>query len=75
MILQRAEATLEELIRCAARMGRGQYSDLFRELSFSRPATKGAGRTIPARRDDADTWSDMAAATAARLREIAAVSA
>lgn len=74
-ILSRAEATLEELITCAAKMGRGEFSDLFRELSFSRPATSGPGRVIPARRDDAASWADMAAATAARLQEIAAVPA
>lgn len=74
-ILGRAEATLEELITCAAKMGRGEFSDLFRELSFSRPATSGPGRVIPARRDDADSWADMAAATAARLQEIVAVPA
>lgn len=73
LILGRAEATLEELIKCAARMGRGEYSDLFRELSFSRPATRGA--VIPARRDDEDSWAGMAAATAARLQEIAGVPA
>lgn len=73
LILSRAEATLEDLITCAARMGRGEYSDLFRELNFSRPATGGAA--IPARRDDEGSWADMAAATAARLREIAGVPA
>ena len=72
LILQRAEATLDELVKCAATMGRGEYSDLFRQLSFSRPAQKGPGRTIVARRDDEDSWADMAAASAARIAELAA---
>lgn len=74
LIMRREEATEEELVKCARTMGRGAFSNLFQELKFSRPATKGPGRTIAARRDDEDNWTDMAASTAARLAELAGLS-
>lgn len=42
MILRNGEATQEELILCAKKMGLGQYSNLYQELKFMRPRV-GAG--------------------------------
>ena len=75
LIMAKGDATEEELVRCASTMGRGDYTDLYQELRFSRPATRGAGRTIPARRDDEGSWLEMTSSTAARIAELSAVPA
>ena len=42
LILRNGEATLEHLVSCARKMGHGPYANLYQELKFSRPSTRGA---------------------------------
>jgi len=42
LILRNGEATLEHLVACARKMGLGPYANLYQELKFSRPSTRGA---------------------------------
>jgi hypothetical protein len=70
LILTREEATQEELVRAATRMGRGEWSNLLQELKFSRRATSGQGISAPAPRHDAPIWDEMERQTRADVPDM-----
>lgn len=55
LILNKGEASLEDLILCAKKMGRGQYANLYQELKFMRPASA-AGAVPRSRAHDDPEW-------------------
>lgn len=70
LILRREEATEEELVRAATRMGRGEWANLGQELKLSRKATSGPGITAPLRGHDAPVWGEMAQQTRADVPDL-----
>lgn len=58
MILKNGEATQEELILCAKKMGLGQYSNLYQEVKFLRPRT-GAGAVPRSVAHDDPAWDNV----------------
>ena len=61
VIMKREEATEEELVQCGRLLGRGEFSDLFRELSISRKARRVPGKVTPARLHDDPRWDELSA--------------
>lgn len=58
LILNRQEATEAQLIACASKMGRGDWSNLAQELKFSQPATPKSTMPRPQLHDD-PAWASV----------------
>lgn len=71
LILKGSEASVDELVMCAERMGLGTYANLGQELKMHRTGrAAGRGKIIPALRDDSKRWETLQQHTADRLREL-----
>jgi hypothetical protein len=63
MIMAREEATEEELLQAATRMGRGEWSNLTQEIKFAHRATSGPGVVHAPLAHASQAWADLEAST------------
>lgn len=59
LIMSREEATEDELVAAATRMGRGEWANLPQELKFARRATRGPGVVHPPLAHSAPAWAEL----------------